>query len=116
MGNILKLNNVTQGIAVQGSIVKLFDNFNSTGTNIGSARVYAFNLEDAAYEDASTRWELRLFDAQTNTDLVLNQAVSNTQLPKGSFVKGKVVERVDLPLVLVINSTVIKLNENFRII
>ena len=56
MGNILKLNNVTQGIAVQGSIVKLFDNFNSTGTNIGSERVYAFNLEDAAYEDASTRW------------------------------------------------------------
>ena len=89
MGNILKLNNVTQGIIGQGDVIKLFKNFNSTGTPIGSARVYAFNLEDAAYEDASTRWELRLFDAQTNTDLVLNQAVSNTQLPKGSFVKGK---------------------------
>ena len=34
MGNILKLNNVTKGSAVQnGSVVKLFDNFNSTGTN-----------------------------------------------------------------------------------
>ena len=111
MGNILKLNNVTQGIAVQGSIVKLFDNFNSTGTNIGSARVYAFNLEDAAYEDASTRWELRLFDAQTNTDLVLNQAVSNTQLPKGSFVKGKSSGASGFAVGAGGNSTVISLNE-----
>ena len=31
MGNVLKLNNVTKGTAVQGSVVKLFDNFNSTG-------------------------------------------------------------------------------------
>ena len=90
MGNILKLNNVTKSIAVQGSVVKLFDNFNSTGTNIGSARVYSFNLEDAAYDGtASTNWELRLFDGQTNTDLVLNQSVSNTELPAGSFIKGK---------------------------
>jgi len=111
MGNILKLNNVTQGIAVQGSIVKLFDNFNSTGTNIGSARVYSFNLEDAAYEDASTRWELRLFDAQTNTDLVLNQAVSNTQLPKGSFVKGKSSGASGFAVGAGGNSTVISLNE-----
>ena len=89
MGNILKLNNVTQGIVGQGDVIKLFDNFSSTGTNIGSARVYSFNLEDAPYEDGSTRWELRLFDAQTNTDLVLNQSVSNTELPAGSFIKGK---------------------------
>ena len=89
MGNILKLNNVTQGLAVQGSVIRLFDNFSSTGTNIGSARIYSFNLEDAAYEDASTRWELRLFDIQTNTDLVLNKTISNTNLPAGSFVKGK---------------------------
>ena len=91
MGNILKLNNVTQGIIGQGDVIKLFNNFNSAGTNIGSARVYSFNLEDAPYssEDGSTRWELRLFDAQTKTNLVLNQSVSNTELPAGSFVKGK---------------------------
>ena len=112
MGNILKLNNVTQGIAVQGSTVKLFDNFSSTGTNIGSARVYAFNLEDAAYDGTgSTRWELRLFDAQTNTDLVLNQAVSNTQLPKGSFVKGKSSGASGFAVGAGGNSTVISLNE-----
>ena len=114
MGNILKLNNVTKGIAVQGSVVKLFDTFNGadgTGTNIGSARVYAFNLEDAAYEDGSTRWELRLFDAQTNTDLVLNQAVSNTQLPKGSFVKGKSSGASGFAVGAGGNSTGISLNE-----
>ena len=89
MGNILKLNNVTKGRAIQGSVVRLFDNFNSTGTIIGSARVYSFNLEDSQYVDASTSWELRLFDIQTHTDLVLNEEISSTELPAESFVKGK---------------------------
>ena len=111
MGNVLKLNNVTKSIAVQGSVVKLFDNFNSTGTNIGSARVYSFNLEDAAYEDATTKWELRLFDAQTNTDLVLNQSVSNTELPKGSFIKGKNSGASGFAVGAGGGSTVVSLNE-----
>ena len=89
MGNVLKLNNVTKGLAIQGSTIKLFDNFNSTGLNIGSARVYAFNLEDAPYTGSSTRWELRLFDIQTNTDIVLNESLSSTELPADSFIKGK---------------------------
>ncbi|MBV22781.1 MAG: hypothetical protein CMA53_01600, partial [Euryarchaeota archaeon] len=111
MGNVLKLNNVTKGIAVQGSVVKLFDNFNSTGTNIGSARVYSFNLEDAAYEDVTTKWELRLFDAQTNTDLVLNQSVSNTELPEGSFIKGKNSGASGFAVGAGGGSTVVSLNE-----
>ena len=111
MGNILKLNNVTKGIIGQGSVVKLFDNFDGVGTNIGSARVYSFNLEDAAYEGDATRWELRLFDAQTNTDLVLNQSVSNTELPAGSFVKGKNSGASGFAVGAGNNSTVIKLNE-----
>tara|TARA_A100001011_G_scaffold400269_1_gene513697 strand:+ start:19074 stop:26462 length:7389 start_codon:yes stop_codon:yes gene_type:complete len=111
MGNILKLNNVTKGTAVQGSIVKLFDNFNSTGTNIGSARVYSFNLEDSAYEDVTTKWELRLFDAQTNTDLVLNQSVSNTELPEGSFIKGKNSGASGFAVGAGGGSTVVSLNE-----
>tara|TARA_Y100000992_G_scaffold302647_1_gene277931 strand:+ start:1617 stop:8993 length:7377 start_codon:yes stop_codon:yes gene_type:complete len=113
MGNILKLNNVTKGIAVQGSVVKLFDNFNSTGTNIGSARVYSFNLEDAPYNinDASVKWELRLFDAQTNTDLVLNQSISNTELPEGSFVKGKNSGASGFAVGAGGGSTVVSLNE-----
>ena len=56
MGNILKLNNVTKGRAIQGSVVRLFDNFNSTGTIIGSARVYSFNLEDSEYVGPTTTW------------------------------------------------------------
>ena len=114
MGNILKLNNVTQGIIGQGDVIKLFDTFNgddSTGPNIGSARVYAFNLEDAPYIGTSTRWELRLFDAQTNTDLVLNQSVSNTQLPAGSFVKGKNSGASGFAVGAGSNSTDISLNE-----
>lgn len=89
MGNILFLNNVTKGRAVQNGIVKLFDNFNSTGTNIGSARVYSFNLEDSEYVNATTSWELRLFDIQTNTDLIVNLPVNSTEIPKGAFIKGK---------------------------
>ena len=111
MGNILKLNNVTKGIIGQGSVVKLFDNFDGVGTNIGSARVYSFNLEDSAYEGDATRWELRLFDAQTNTDLVLNQSVSNTELPAGSFVKGKNSGASGFAVGAGSNSTVISLNE-----
>ena len=94
MGNILRVNNVTKGSIAPGSTIRLFDNFldvsgNTAGENIGSARVYSFNLEDAPYTGATTPWELRLFDIQTNTNLTLNQPISNTELPEGSFVKGK---------------------------
>ena len=95
MGNLLRINvpssGGAEGLALQGSVVKLHDGFKSDAGrgNIGSARVYSFNLEDAPYEGSKTNWELRLFDIQTNTDIFLNQSVSNSELPKGSFVKGK---------------------------
>ena len=92
LGNVLRVNNVTQGSVNQGSVVQLFNNFDSSalgGGNIGSARVYSFNLEDSAYEGTNTTWELRLFDIQTNAKLFLNQTISNAELPKESFVKGK---------------------------
>jgi len=111
MGNVLKLNNVTKGVIGQGDVIKLFDNFNGAGTNIGSARVYSFNLEDSPYEDATTRWELRLFDIQTNTDLVVNKLVSNAELPSGSFVKGKSSGASGFSVGAGGNSTVISLNE-----
>ena len=89
MGNIIKLNNVTKGVINSGNIVTLHDQHAGNGNNIGSARAYSFNLEDAPYTDDSTRWELRLFDIQTNTDLTLNDTLSSTELPAGSFIKGK---------------------------
>ena len=111
MGNLLKLNNVTKGVIGQGDVIKLFDNFNGAGTNIGSARVYSFNLEDAPYTGDSTRWELRLFDIQTNTDLVVNKLVSDAELPSGSFVKGKSSGASGFSVGAGGNSTVISLNE-----
>ena len=89
MGNLIKVNNVDPGNITSGNIVSLHSKFAGGGGVIGSARAYSFNLEDAPYTNDATRWELRLFDIQTNTDLVLNQAVSNTEVPAGSFIKGK---------------------------
>ena len=111
MGNILKLNNVTKGRAIQGSVVRLFDNFNSTGTIIGSARVYSFNLEDSEYVGPTTTWELRLFDIQTHTDLVLNEAISSTELPADSFIKGKNSGASGFAVGAGGGSTIISLNE-----
>ena len=116
MGSMIRVNNITKGSVAQGSIVKLFNNYDSVhsalvGKNIGSARVYSFNLEDSAYEDVTTSWELRLFDVQTNTDLTLNQAVSNAELPEGSFVKGKNSGASGFAVGAGGGSTIISLNE-----
>jgi hypothetical protein len=55
---------------------------------IGSAKIYAFENTDAAYSGASTKFDLYLFDVQTFTSLVLNTAVSSTELPDTAFVEG----------------------------
>jgi len=88
MGNILRVNNV-KGIPTQGSVIQLFDNFNATGDIIGSARVYSFNLEDSSYKDATSIWDLRLFDIQTYTSVGLNTESSDTDIREGSYIKGK---------------------------
>ena len=67
----------------------MFDNFNSTGNLIGSARVYSFNLENSVYSGATTNWDLRLFDIQTFSTISLNTNITTTEVPQGSFVKGK---------------------------
>ena len=63
-------------------------NTSGTGELVGRARVYSFAVSDAAYSNDATEWDLHLFDMQTFTRLVLNQAVSNTELPDTSFVRG----------------------------
>jgi len=88
MGSIIRVNNVS-GAPKQKYTVDLYNQLNSTGTIIGNARVYNFNLTDASYIDATTNWDLYLYDIQTYTTLVLNSTVSNTELPATSFVKGK---------------------------
>mgnify|MGYP001294146206 CR=1 FL=1 len=59
-----------------------------TGTEIGRAKVYAFENSDAAYTGASTKFDLYLYDVQTYTSLVLNTAVSSSELPDTAFVEG----------------------------
>ena len=88
MGNILDVN-TANGIPKQGEVIELYSDFGQTGDNIGSARAYSYNLKNQVYEDDSTTWELRLFDIQTNTALTLNKTITGTDIPEGSFVKGK---------------------------
>ncbi len=93
MGNLLRVNNVS-GIPKLKEVVYLQNrrktaNNVSSGSTIGSARVYSFNLTDAAYTGASTNWDLYLYDIQTYTELTLNQSVSSSEVPKTSYIKGK---------------------------
>ena len=59
------------------------------GSQIGEARVYSFNLTDSPYADATTSWDLRLYDIQTYTRLTLNQSVAASEIKESFFVKGK---------------------------
>ena len=97
-GNKFQINNVNGtpklGINIANTIA-LFNqrksNANATGgsgTEIGRAKVYAFENTDAAYSGASTKFDLYLYDVQTYTSLVLNTAVSNAELPDSAFVEG----------------------------
>jgi len=88
MGNLLRVNNVS-GVPQQKGVVTFYSDLNGAGTGVGSARVYNFNLTDSAYGNATTNWDLYLYDIQTNTTLTLNNAISSTDLPASSFVKGK---------------------------
>ena len=87
MGNILRVNNVT-GLAKVRETIDLYAQFGCLGTKIGEARVYSFSLTDAAYSNASSSWDLRLYDIQTYTRLTLNQSVSSSEIKESFFVKG----------------------------
>ena len=58
------------------------------GTTIGEARVYSFGLTDAAYTGDASTWDLFLFDVQTYTQISVNLALSNAELPATSYVEG----------------------------
>jgi len=88
MGNILRTNNV-QGLPKIRETIELYAQFGATGTQIGEARVYSFNLTDAPYLNSSTIWDLRLYDIQTYTKLTLNQSVGTSEIKESFFVKGK---------------------------
>ena len=89
MGNLLRVDNVT-GVPQNKATIKLYNRkVGDSGAQIGDARVYTFNLTDAAYSGASTKYDLRLYDIQTYTKITLNQSVDATDMPDGSYIKGK---------------------------
>ena len=101
LGTLFKLNNV-HGTPVLGlnksvgdSTVSLRSQRKGSGNNptpsggtIGRARIYAFENTDASYKDATTQFDLYLYDIQLFTKITVNVALSNTELPVGSFVEG----------------------------
>jgi len=101
LGTLFKLNNV-HGTPVLGlnnsvgdSTIILRNQRKGSGNNptpqggsIGRARIYAFENTDASYLDATTQFDLYLYDIQLFTKITVNVALSNTELPVGSFVEG----------------------------
>ncbi len=83
MGHLLRVNNVS-GAPKENEVVKFY---NRSSTQIGVARVYTFNLTDAAYSGAATQWDLYLYDIQTYTRITLN--VDTTLFRTSTFIKGK---------------------------
>jgi hypothetical protein len=88
MGSVIRVNNVA-GLPKQGALIQFYDGFGQTGEVIGSARAYNLSLRNEEYSDASTVWDLRLFDVQTTTKITLNSNITASELPDSSFVKGK---------------------------
>ena len=96
-GTLLRVNNVFGnpfiGVNNNSNTVKLFSQrrnstTSGTGIEIGEARVYSFSVTDAAYTDASTEWDLYLFDVQTYVKLTVNESLTASQCPATSFIRG----------------------------
>ena len=96
-GTLMRVNNVSGtpfiGIDNNTNIVNLYNQRKSsisagTGSIIGKARIYSFNLTDASYTNPSTEWDLYLFDVQTYTVLTVNESLSSVTCPATSFVRG----------------------------
>ena len=102
LGTLFKLNNVhgTPELGLNNNFADSTIHLNSqrkgSGNNpdsssipkIGRARIYAFENTDAAYKDSTTQFDLYLYDIQLYTKLTFNVALSNADLPDGSFIEG----------------------------
>ncbi len=96
MGNKFIVNNVS-GITTFTNRIDLMGGPNSggsanvagTSSKIGDAKVYNFAAKDRVYEDASTEFDLYLYDVQTYTTLKLNDNVSATELIESAYIVGE---------------------------
>ena len=97
-GNRLRVNNVLNGPQVKlnastsTDFVDLRDErlgstkSTAAGNSIGRARVYDYKLQNAAYSNDATVFELFLYDIQSDTQLTLNQAHT---IPLPAIIEGR---------------------------
>lgn len=93
-GDIIRVNNVTGcpniGLTTSYTISLLDKRVSGSSigsaTTIGVARVYDFESHNTAYENASSQFNLNLFDIQTYTTLGISTNISG--IATGSYVKG----------------------------
>ena len=94
LGRQILVNNVSGSIPIgfgSSSLVNLYQGRTgisgiSSDLKIGVARVYDLKLKNVAYNDASTQYEMSLYDVQTYTNLTLNATISQS-VP--AYIKGK---------------------------
>ena len=94
-GNLIRVNNVyggaSVGIATTGYVDLRSQRLGSdrdaaAGQSVGRARVYDYKVSASAYADASSTFDLFLFDIQTDTELTLNETLT---LSAPALVEGK---------------------------
>ena len=94
-GNIIRLNNVyggaSVGIATTGYLDLRSDRLGTdrdepAGQSIGRARVYDFKLSAAGYQNASSSFDLFLWDIETDTEITLNNTLS---ISPPALIEGK---------------------------
>ena len=94
-GNLVRVNNVyggaSVGMATTGYVDLRSQRLGSdrdaaAGQSVGRARVYDYKLSAGAYVDASSTFDLFLFDIQTDTEITLNEELS---LSAPALVEGK---------------------------
>lgn len=86
LGRQIEVNNVYGSIPVgftTNSQILFYDSRTSTsgissGTKIGTARIYDFKLKNSEYVNKATKFECSLYDIQTYTTLTLNASLTLT--------------------------------------
>ena len=88
MGNFVRVNNVAGITTFRNTIDLNAKTSSSATTKIGEAKVYNFGLVDDSYKNASTEFDLHLFDVQTYTVLHLNDNVTASEVNVSAYLKG----------------------------
>lgn len=90
MGNRIRVNNF-YGAPKQNDEVtfyrrRLDASLSPDGPIVGTARIYTYNLVDAAYSSAATEWDIYLYDVQLYTSITVTASVTTNTT---SFVRGR---------------------------